>query len=454
MNPPPQPEHHLLDFRRPGPPDFNVHRYSTGQRHDSPDYAMASLKYLIIVPEGCADRPLDDLNGQTPLAAADTPAMDNLALSGRLGTAVMTPFNLDCTDDVTLMSLLGYDPCDHPIGFAAVEAAGVGVDLPEDRWAMRISLVNAEDDILRDHATGAETSDELSHLLNDVTEALRSTLPEVAMDWQFHPGRGHRALLVDHGDRSYSQTVVHPPPLILNEPLNRHRPTGEHAELLRELIQTSRDVLADHEMNHVRRELGDAPITCCWPWGPGGPGGRWIREKLRPFTEYYEGLRGVMLCNADLPAGLASIIGWDVHRLAADAPPGKIAETALSLMDEYDCLCIHLTAIDEAAHRGDFTRQIDLLSRIDQHLIAPLANAIQSYNPWRMLIAPTHVTETATGRHVPDPVPFLMAGEMVTSVVKGVFNEAEAHEADLHIDQGSELIEYFLFGTGIGRRHE
>ena len=37
------------------------------------------MKYLIIVPDGSADDPIDSLNGKTPLEAAALPYIDALA---------------------------------------------------------------------------------------------------------------------------------------------------------------------------------------------------------------------------------------------------------------------------------------------------------------------------------------------------------------------------------------
>ena len=43
------------------------------------------MKYAIIIPDGCADEPLSSLGGKTPLQAAKTPAMDEIARLAALG---------------------------------------------------------------------------------------------------------------------------------------------------------------------------------------------------------------------------------------------------------------------------------------------------------------------------------------------------------------------------------
>ena len=39
------------------------------------------MKYLVLIPDGMADYPLESLNGRTPMQAANKPVMDKLAKS-------------------------------------------------------------------------------------------------------------------------------------------------------------------------------------------------------------------------------------------------------------------------------------------------------------------------------------------------------------------------------------
>ena len=52
------------------------------------------MKYVIVIPDGCADEPQEQLGGKTPLEAANTPAMDAIAKQGVVGVANHTPENL------------------------------------------------------------------------------------------------------------------------------------------------------------------------------------------------------------------------------------------------------------------------------------------------------------------------------------------------------------------------
>ncbi|SVD75830.1 uncharacterized protein METZ01_LOCUS428684, partial [marine metagenome] len=49
------------------------------------------MKYVICVPDGCADLPVPELDGRTPLEAANMPNLDSLAAKSTLGRAEVIP---------------------------------------------------------------------------------------------------------------------------------------------------------------------------------------------------------------------------------------------------------------------------------------------------------------------------------------------------------------------------
>ena len=49
------------------------------------------MRFLIVVPDGSADDPIDSLGGRTPLEAALLPCIDDLASKGMIGTCRTVP---------------------------------------------------------------------------------------------------------------------------------------------------------------------------------------------------------------------------------------------------------------------------------------------------------------------------------------------------------------------------
>ncbi|MEX0746041.1 MAG: cofactor-independent phosphoglycerate mutase [Phycisphaeraceae bacterium] len=407
------------------------------------------MKYVIIIPDGAADYPLEELEGQTPLEAARTPNIARLAEIGRQGTVVTTPEDMPCGSDVCSMSLLGYDPARYHRGRAPLEAAALGIELDPRDWIFRVNLVTVLDGKMQDHSAGHISSREGETLIRDF--AAQVGLPPGML---LYPGVSYRNILVDttnrHGPedgpgRDWSELETVAPHDIPGEPMRKHLPVGgEYAVLLQQLIAESDVFLREHEINLTRKEIGELPATHFWPWGQG-------QVPVMPSFEDRFKLRGGMITAVDLLAGIAHFIGWDRLDVPGqtsyhDNDYAATGQYAIDALDAYDLLCVHVEAPDEAAHAADAATKVAAIEAIDEHVVGPIHDALASrYGAdWRVLLLPDHYTRVETRKHDPTPVPFLMAGKRVRSLVPRPFTEAYASEADLHIPLGHELMEYFL----------
>jgi len=401
------------------------------------------MKFIIIIPDGAADEPLDDLDGKTPFEAARKPNTDRLSIEGRQGTVATTPRGMPCGSDVCSMSLLGYDPTRYHTGRAPLEAAAMGIELDPADWVFRVNLVTVIDGKMQDHSAGAIRSEEGRRLLEDFAKAVE--LPDVTL----YPGVSYRNIMIDHAaragqDRDWSELVTVPPHDIPGEPIRKQLPVGgEHAGRLQEMIAASEVCFANHEINLTRQEMGELPATHVWPWGQG-------RRPDMPAFEKLYGLRGAMITAVDLLAGLAAFMGWDRLEVPGqtsyhDTDYKAAGEHAIAAIDHYDLVCVHIEAPDEASHAGDAQTKVAAIEAMDQSVVGPVREALEAGSePWRILYLPDHYTRVADRKHFARPVPFAMCGERVRSVLKRPLNEKNAEESDLHIPVGHELMEYFL----------
>lgn len=418
------------------------------------------MKYVIIIPDGAADQPLAELGDQTPFEAADTPNLDALAEVGRQGTAATTPDGMPCGSDVCTMSLLGYDPRKYHKGRAPLEAAALGIDMSPEDWVFRVNLVTVIDGKMQDHSAGHISSTESRRLLGEFAE--RMPLDGVTL----YPGVSYRNIMVDRPrndprnaargegeDRDWSELATTPPHDIPGEPIRKHLPVGgAHAKLLEQFIAESEVFLADHEINLTRAEMGELPATHFWPWGQGQ------RPVMPSFKEKY-GLRGGMITAVDLLAGISEFIGWDRLDVPGqtsyhDNDYAAAGQHGIAALDDYDIVCVHIEAPDEAGHAADPATKVASVAAIDDFVVGPIHKALVERasgggEEWRMLVLPDHYTLVNTRKHDPTPVPFLMAGHKVNAVLKRPFSEAHANASDLHIAHGHELMEYFL-RSGLG----
>src|SRR3979490_893736 len=112
------------------------------------------MKYAIIIPDGCADEPLEALGGKTPLQAPRTPNMTGVVRGGVGGRSDNVPPTLTPASDVATLSLFGYDPLEVYTGRAPLETAAMGIRLGPEDWAIRCNLVNVDNEEMRDFTAG------------------------------------------------------------------------------------------------------------------------------------------------------------------------------------------------------------------------------------------------------------------------------------------------------------
>ncbi|MDX1763750.1 MAG: phosphoglycerate mutase, partial [bacterium] len=214
------------------------------------------MKYIVLLGDGMADLPLEELGGKTPLQAARTPNMDRLARGGKMGQVRTIPEAFPPGSDVANLSVLGYDPVKYFTGRAPLEAASMGVELGPQDVAFRCNLVTIEDETMVDFSAGHIGSDEARRLISDLARELMDG------DLSFHPGVSYRHLMVWRNGKDGARCT--PPHDITGQEIGSFLPKGGGAERLKTLMQESRRILANHPVNGDRLSRGDRPATSIW----------------------------------------------------------------------------------------------------------------------------------------------------------------------------------------------
>lgn len=393
-----------------------------------------STKYAIIIPDGAADEPLEQLGNKTPLEAANTPYMDKISQRGRLGIVRTVPEGMEPGSDVAQMSLLGYDPKKYYTGRAPIEAVALNVQLSPDDWVFRCNLVTIADGKMADHSAGHISTEEGAQLIEELNEQV------VSDKIRFYPGVSYRHLLVLKGFDMDVKTC--PPHDYIGQPVEKILPRGRGADFLIDLMMRSQQFFYNHDINKVRTDLGENQVSSIWLWGQGK------KAKLESFSKRF-GLKGAAITAVDLVRGLAKLIGFDLIEVPGATGfidtnyEGKGAAAAKALK-KYDIVVVHIEAPDEAGHTGNAEMKKKAIEQIDKHVVGPVYEAIQKFPSWRIMVLPDHPTPVKTGAHCGDPVPFAIAGTNVESVFQAAFTESNAAKSGLRIDKGYELMEYFL----------
>lgn len=394
------------------------------------------MKYAIVLPDGAADEPIEELGGRTALEAANIPNIDWVASHGRTGTVKTVPDEYTPGSDVATLSVVGYDPKELYTGRAPLEALAMRIALQPDELAFRCNLVTLLDGAMEDFSAG--------HISQPEAEQLIATLQEELGDENitFHAGVGYRHV-VTMKKASWMKAKCTPPHDIPGQAVAKYLPTGKGSDEIRKLMTRSQEILENHEVNAVRRDLGENPATSIWLWGQG------TRPKMQPFKERF-GLRGAAITAVDLIRGIAIGAGWRL--IEVEGATGYIdtnyqgkGEAACDALDEYDLVAVHVEAPDEMGHNGDAKLKVQAIEQIDEHVVGPLLKKLQTFDEWRILCVPDHPTPVALRTHTRTPPPFCMAGTGVTAErAADAFNESTAVGTGLKIDPGHELMEYFL----------
>lgn len=350
--------------------------------------------------DGAAGRPLKERGSKTTLQLARKPNLDRLAREGSVGLARTVPPGMEPGSAVACMSVLGYDPSVYYRGRSAIEAKSLGIPLKPGDVTFRCNLINVKDGILASYSAGNITSLDSHPLMKSIQEKLGSERVH------FYPGVDYRHIAVIKGGGALLQAECTPPHDIPGQPVAGYLPKGAGSDLLRDMMESSKPVLADHPANLARIAAGNLPATQTWLfWGSGEVPG------LPLFTKRY-GLMAAMTSAVDLLNGLAKMSGMTVLEIkgVTAGPDNDYAAQAagvLKALDSHDLVVVHIEAADEAGHSGDVDAKIEAIEQTDRHVIGAMLGL---KIPLRLLVMPDHPTPIESRTHNADPVPFLMWG--------------------------------------------
>lgn len=394
------------------------------------------MRYVLLIPDGAADEPRDELDGRTPLEAAETPNMDALAKQGCVGLVRTIPAEAETPgSDVACLSLLGYDPRRHYTGRGPLEAISMGVDLEPADVAFRCNLVTCGDDMTMVDYSAGQIPTPLAHELMDIVADDLGTA-----QLRFFPGISYRHLLVWRDGPADTHTT--PPHDIMGEPIEKHLPQGDGAETLRQLIYDSYELLNGLDLNRRLRDQGRNPANMIWPWGQG-------RTMRLPSFALRWGVPGLAVAAVNLVRGIAKAAG-----LSAPEIPGATGnletdfaakgEAAAAGLERYGFVVVHVEAPDEASHQGDAEKKVWALEQFDREVVGPIIRTAERFKEFRILLAPDHATPISARTHTREPVPFALAGSGIEADAADHFSEAIAAESGLVVEEGHRLIERLL----------
>ena len=394
------------------------------------------MKYLVILGDGMADRPIKALGDLTPLAYAKTPMMDQLAAKGEIGMVHTIPDGMSPGSDTANLSVLGYDPRKYYSGRSPLEALSIGVSMKETDIALRCNLVTLSEEeggfdlcSMKDHSAGEISTEDAKILLDAVRKEIETE------EFRFYAGTSYRHLLIwENG----SVMDLAPPHDILGQKIEGKLP--KQPDLLA-MTKRSYEILKDHPLNAKRKRQGKNPANSFWFWGAG------TKPALSSFQEM-TGKTGAMISAVDLLKGIA--VGASMKVIAVDGANGGLntnyegkAQAAVEALTKGGCdfVYVHLEAPDEMGHQGSAERKVQAIENLDQRIVRPIVEGLKAAGEeFCMAVLPDHPTPVSIRTHTSDNVPYLLYDSTIDQAEGYQYNEAEAQKTGRLIPDGHKLI--------------
>ena len=409
------------------------------------------IKYVVIVGDGMADYPVQDLGGKTPLMVAKTPHMDWMAKHGEIGLVRTVPEGFNPGSEIANLSIFGYDPLRFYTGRGPLEAASLGVRLEADDIAFRCNLVTLQFDgtrtIMEDFSAGHITDEEAKQIVIDLDKKIGTK------DIRFYPGVSYRHLMVlKNGAARFSnleKLELTPPHDITGKEISAFLPKtsgsskGGGDEIL-SLMKGSQRLLKDHPVNLARQAKGLRPANSTWLWGQGRT------PQMITLKEHF-GIEGYVISAVHLLKGIGILAGLKVLEVPGatgyfDTNYDGKAQYALRGLKKKDFVYVHVEAPDEAGHMGDLRVKIETIETFDEKIVGAILKGMKDFERYKVLVLPDHPTPLSVRTHTADPVPYVIYANEKGSKLSNVegFDEVSAKRSQIFIEKGFELIERFL----------
>ena len=401
------------------------------------------MKYLVLIPDGMADRPQSVFNNKTPMDVANKPVMDALAARSLCGTVSNVPEGMVPESDTANLAILSYDPKTYSKGRSPLEAVSMGIEMGENDTAIRCNVVTVSEDegdyfeaTMVDHSADEISTEEA----NELVKALNEALPMEGR--KLYTGVSYRHCLIwENASETYNFMRPHD---IIGRKIKEYLPSGEEGAEFLKFMYEGYKVLKDHPVNKARREKGLRPANSPWLWSPGK------KPALPDFKEKW-GVDGAIISAVDLIKGIGLCAGMNV--VSVEGATGNYhtnyegkAKAAINCFENGDdFVYIHVEAPDECGHRGEDTVKVAAIEKIDSLILKPVLMYLEGTGEdFKIMVLPDHPTPIEIRTHSMEPVPFFIYDSRKTEDGVSVYCEKSAEEKGHYIPDGSTLLDILI----------
>lgn len=383
------------------------------------------MKYLVLLCDGLADRPIKELGGKTIIEYANIPNINYAAENGACGYIQTTPDGMAPGSDICNLSVFGYDPRKYYTGRSPLEACSMGIELSPNDMAFRCNTVTIKDNIMESFTAHHIEEKYVENIINGLNNIFKSEGVE------FYKGVGYRNLMVIRNADMELETT--PPHDISDKDVTPYSPKGKGSQRLIEIMEK-----ASKEVFNSGIDTGKA--TNIWLWGQGR------KPALPAFKDEYK-LKGAVISAVDLIRGIGVCAGMDIIKVPnitgfTDTNFKGKAEYAINALNDHDYVFVHVEAPDEAGHLGSIEEKIKAVELIDKEMMPVILEGMKKFGEYRVLITPDHATPIELKTHSKEKIPAVIYGSGVKADANKKYSENIQPSFD--IKDGYKIADLFL----------
>lgn len=383
-------------------------------------------KLVLLVLDGVGDIATAATRYRTPLEAAATPNLDELAQASAMGRMIPVLPGITPGSGPGHLGLFGYDPALFRVDRGVIEALGLGMDLRTGDVAARANFctVNAEGVVTDRRAGRIDTG--LNRILCDKLGAIRRIgETEVIV----RHGRSHRFVVVFRGggiagplpDSDPHRAGLPIRPIVAR---SRDGQAARAAEVIAGFCRQAMPLLSEDlpANGFLLRGIGSLP-------------------RIPGFEERFR-LGAAAIAAYPMYRGLAQLIG--MRNLEEERDIRQQFQQYLDEFENFDYFFIHVKGTDMTGEDGDFDGKVAVIQAVDRAL--PL---LLQQRPLVLAITADHSTPVAMKAHSWHPQPVLLNSPVSGSDGLSRFTETCANRGSLGVFQSKYLIRLMMANAGL-----
>ena len=414
----------------------------------------SDVHMIYVLLDGVGDLPHPDLDGKTPLEAANTPVLDTIASNGAIGEVISVGKGIAPESDIAVFNMLGYkfNHADYA-GRGVIEAIGVGIDFKNGDLALRgnFSTLN-DDEVIIDRRAGRHIEKEdADGVAKEIEEKIKFSDPNTSV--VVSPTIGHRVTVrIRTNTQKLSSKITNTDPAYSNIggmgvakavgdflkiekclPIEENDDAKFTASLVNEFSEQSINILKESQINEKRRAADKKQLSCILLRDAGNK-----FPDVIPINEKY-GME--FSCIVDMPVelGISDVLKMKAFEAGGLTDYEEKARVAAKAMETQNSIYVHLKGPDEFGHDGDAIGKMKNIEEIDQRFFKTLIDNIDS-SKVAIIISADHSTPCINKGHSDDPVPVVVSGDFIKNDGTTRMTEEQAKKGSIGLLQGAEVV--------------